>query len=149
MRLNRRHFLVAVSAVGLVGCMETEAPVLSVRAQSSGLMNPGLDGADRPVTISLLQMTSDSAFNSADYFALQNPSAALGGELVKSDTIVLAPGGTASLAVPILPTASIIGITAGFRDPAGRTVRTTVAVPASSSGLIITVGPSGIAAASA
>ena len=34
-------------------------------------MNPGPDGADRPVTVSLLRLRDAGAFNSADLFALQ------------------------------------------------------------------------------
>ena len=60
-------------------------------------MNPGPDGADRPVTLSLLRLKDAGAFMSADMFALQeDPAAALAADLIGMDQLPIAPGGTAS-----------------------------------------------------
>jgi type VI secretion system protein VasD len=107
-------------------------------------MNPGPDGADRPVTVTVMQLKSAGAFDSADFFALQNPSAALGGDLLRSDQIVVAPGGAASKVLTIEAGATVIGVIAGFRTPAGKQFRSKIAAPGSNSGLIISVGPSGL-----
>ncbi|MFD1343685.1 type VI secretion system lipoprotein TssJ [Litorisediminicola beolgyonensis] len=142
---RRTFFLMGSAGLLLAGCMgETPPTVLSVSAQGRAGMNPGPDGSDRPVTLTVLQISGTGAFDAADYFALQNPSAALGGELIKADQLVLAPGGTASRAIAVQPGTTAIGVTAGFRDPAGRTVRRRIAVPPPSTGLIISVGPDGI-----
>lgn len=149
--LKRRSFLITStlgSAALLAGCMgETAAPVLAVSAQGRAGMNPGPDGQDRPVTITVLQLASAAAFDSADYFALQNPSGALGGDLIRSDQLVLSPGGNASKAIAIQPGVGVIGIVGGFRTPAGRTVRSKIAAPAADSGLIINVGSGGLSLA--
>lgn len=144
MTVDRRLFLTGLAAtLGLSGCMDTPA-ALTVSAQGAAGMNPGADGVDRPVTITILQLRGAGAFDGADFFALQDPSSALGGDLVQADQIVLAPGTPVSKIIGIQPGATIVGITAGFRDPTGKQFRAKIAAPASAAGLIVSVGPSGI-----
>lgn len=152
MNIARRTLLLTSGAgagLWLSGCGTAKPTVLTVRAQAQNGMNPGPDGKDRPVTLNILQLAGTGAFNSADAIALQNPSAALGSDLIKSQSMVLAPGGTASAVITVQPGTSTIGVVGGFRNPSGRTVRTTVAVPSSSQGLIINVGPGGLSLAKA
>lgn len=148
---QRRSFLITSTlgtAALLAGCMEDAAPaVLSIRAQGQPGMNPGPSGGDRPVTITVVQLASSAAFDAADYFALQDPSSALGSDLIRSDQLVLAPGGSASKSITIQPGTTVIGIIGGFRTPAGRTVRSKIAVPGANSGLLINVGASGLSLA--
>ncbi len=143
MLIDRRLFL-AGSLVALAGCKEPEATVLSVKASGAAGMNRGPDGADRPVTLTILQLRSASAFDGSDYFALQDPSSALGGDLVKADQLVLAPGGAAASMITVEAGTTVIGVTAGFRDPAGKQFRGKVSAPAASAGLIISVGSGGV-----
>lgn len=146
--LNRRVLLAvgASAALLLAGCGgETPPTVLAVTATGSAGMNPGPDGADRPVTLQVLQLSGTGTFDSADYLALQDPAAALGSDLVKTDQLVLGPGATVSKAITVQAGTTAIGVTAGFRDPTGRTVRQRIPVPAESAPVTITVGSSGIA----
>ena len=71
----------------------------------------------------VLQLRGAGAFDGADFFALQSPATALGADLVKADTIALAPGGKATKTVTLDPTTALIAIVAGFRDPAGKQFR--------------------------
>ena len=145
MLINRRLVLCGAPALlGLSACLDSGPAALSVSAQGAAGMNPGPDGADRPVTVTVMQLKSAGAFDSADFFALQNPSAALGGDLLRSDQIVVAPGGAASKVLTIEAGATVIGVIAGFRTPAGKQFRSKTAAPGSNSGLIISVGPSGL-----
>ena len=108
-------------------------------------MNPGPDGADRPLTVTILQLRGSGAFDGADFFALQNPSAALGADLIKADTIALAPGGSASKTIVFDPGTSAIGVVAGFRDPAGKQFRAKSAVsPTDTVAFRIEVGATGL-----
>lgn len=147
MTIPRRTFLLTTGAAGLVlaACTgEDPPPVLSVSAQAKAGMNPGPDGSDRPVTVTILQMSGSGNFDAADVFALQDPQSAVGGELIKADQIVLAPGGSAGKLITIQPGTSVIGVTGGFRNPAGKTVRSKIGAPGANQGLIISVGPGGI-----
>lgn len=144
--IDRRGFLASGAAVLALASCGGEAPptVLSVTAQGSAGMNPGPDGADRPVTLNILQMSGSGAFNAADYFALQDPAKALGAELVRSDQMVLSPGTPASKAITVQAGVTSIGVIAGFRNPTGRSVRQLIPVPPSSTTMTISVGASGI-----
>ena len=66
-QIHRRGFLATGMAVLTLAACGGEPPptVLSVTAQGAAGMNPGPDGADRPVTLSILQMSGSSAFNAA------------------------------------------------------------------------------------
>lgn len=151
MLIARRSFLLTATAgLVLVGCTPEKGPtILSVRAQGGAGMNPGSGGGDRPVTLSILQLSGSGAFDAADYFALQDPASALGADLIKADQLVLAPGGSASTAITIQPTTSVIGVVGGFINPTGRTVRSKIAAPGASQGLIISVGSNGLSLATA
>lgn len=147
-QIHRRGLLVAGMAALTLAACGGEAPpvVLSVAASGSAGMNAGPDGADRPVTLSILQMSGSGAFNAADYFALQDPAAALGAELVQADQMILSPGGSVSKAITLKPGVTAIGVVAGFRSPTGRNVRQLIPAPAASTTLTITVGSGGISA---
>ena len=119
----RRAFLIGGSAVFLVACAPAGPGSVTIVAQGTAGMNPGPDGADRPLTLQILQLRGAGAFDGADFFGLQNASATLGGDLVKADTITLTPGGKATKTVTLEATTALIAIVAGFRDPAGKQFR--------------------------
>ena len=119
----RRAFLIGSSAVLLVACAPSGPGSVTLVAQGAAGMNPGPDGADRPMTLQVLQLRGAGAFDGADFFALQSPAKALGGDLVKADTIALAPGGKATKTVTLDPSTALIAIVAGFRDPGGKQFR--------------------------
>lgn len=146
MSIDRRTIILGGGAlVGLSGCMGgSKAVALTVSAQGAAGMNPGPDGSDRPLTLTVVQLKSAGAFDGADFFALQDPSAALGGDLLRSDQIVVAPGNASSKTLGIETGATVIGIVAGFRTPAGKKYRAKIAAPTSNAGLIVSVGGSGI-----
>lgn len=119
----RRAFLIGGSALLLVACAPAGPGSVTIVAQGAAGMNPGPDGADRPLTLQVLQLRGAGAFDGADFFALQSPATALGADLVKADTIALVPGGKATKTVTLEPTTALIAIVAGFRDPAGKQFR--------------------------
>lgn len=121
--VSRRTVLIGGSALLLVACAPAGPGAVTLVAQGTAGMNPGPDGADRPLTLQVLQLRGSGAFDGADFFGLQNASATLGGDLVKADTITLAPGGKATKTVALEATTAMIAVVAGFRDPAGKQFR--------------------------
>lgn len=119
----RRAFLIGGSAVLLVACAPAGPGSVTLVAQGAAGMNPGPDGADRPLTLQVLQLRGAGAFDGADFFALQSPATALAADLVKADTIALAPGGKVTKTLTLDPTTALIAVVAGFRDPAGKQFR--------------------------
>ncbi len=149
MPLERRTVLFGgASLAALAGCMGA-APSLTVSAQGVPGMNPGPDGADRPLTLTVVQMRGTGAFDAADFFTLQDPASALGADFVKADQIVLTAGAPTSRTIAIQEGVSAVGILAGFRDPGGKIYRTVTPAPAGAAGVVVNVTPGGIALVSA
>jgi type VI secretion system protein VasD len=141
----RRAFLIGGSALLLVACAPAGPGAVTIVAQGTAGMNPGPDGADRPLMLQVLQLRGSGAFDGADFFGLQTASATLGGDLVKADTIALAPGGKATKTIALEATTAIIAVVAGFRDPAGKQFRAKSSVsPTDSVTFALDVTASGI-----
>jgi type VI secretion system protein VasD len=141
--------MVGAAALAVLSACGPEAATLTVSAQGIAGMNPGPDGADRPLVLQVVQMSGAGAFDAADFFALQNPQAALGGDFISVQQIVLQPGAPQTVTIPISAGASVVGIVAGFRDPAGKTFRVKTAAPAGPAGVIVAVQPGGVSLQSA
>lgn len=145
--IERRAFLVG-TAVLLAGCgSKPPAPTTAALTFTGGAgMNRGPDGADRPVTVSVLRLKDLGAFNSADVFALQgDPAAALGGSLVGMSQVAVPPGGTAATSVAFEPEALFLGLVASLRDPSGKAWRVSAPVtPHKAATGKVTLGPGGL-----
>lgn len=132
--IDRRGFLAGAAALGaLAGCGGPEASgpgVVTIVATASPGMNAATDGSDRPLTLHVVQLRAAGAFDTADFFALQDPATALGGDLVKADQLVVAPGGTVTRAIALDGATTMIGVIAGFRDPGGRMFRASTSIAA-------------------
>ncbi|TIX38219.1 MAG: type VI secretion system lipoprotein TssJ, partial [Mesorhizobium sp.] len=98
--IDRREFIVALGATGLLAACQSGPPkpsAVTVNLTGAAGMNPGPGGGDRPVTVLVMRLRSTGKFNSADYFALQGDAgSALAGDLIGSDQISVGPGKTAS-----------------------------------------------------
>lgn len=149
--LTRRATLAGIGAIGLLAACGPKGPgsvTLAISGQAGA--NPGPDGADRPVTLQILQLRGTAAFDAANPLALQYPAAALGPDLVKAEAVTLAPGGSAAKTLVLDPTTAAIAVVAGFRSPSGKAVRAKAAVnPTAKAAFNITVGPGGVTMAPA
>ena len=141
-QVRRILLLGGMAAAVLSGC--GAPPALQVNAQGTELMNPGPDGSGRPLTLSVVQMRGTAAFDAADFFALQDPQAALAADLVKTEQIALAPGGTASRLIAIEEGVTTVGFVAGFRDPAGKVFRVKIPAPTGPETVRVEVSERGI-----
>ena len=148
--MDRRAFLAIAAATGLLAACGGKKPpgpaMVTLNVTGAPGMNPGPDGADRPVTLSLLRLKDAGAFNSADMFALlENPATVLAADLIGMDQLPIAPGGKASKTITFEPTATALGLLASLRDPAGKVWRTAVpVVPGMVATGNVTLGPKGI-----
>lgn len=128
---DRRKFLIGLAGLGvLVSCTPSGPGSVTVVAQGVAGMNPGPDGSDRPLTLQIVQLRGAGAFDNADFFSLQTPATALGGDFIKGDQIALAPGGKATKTIGLDAGVAVIGVIAGFRDPGGKVFRAKSAVSA-------------------
>lgn len=144
-----RRMLIGTGACALVlgGCAggPSGPAQLTISAQGGIGMNPGPDGSDRPVTVTILQLRSADAFNAADVFALQDPATALAADLVAMDQLAVSAGTSAAKTITGADGATVLGLVAGFRDPAGKTIRSVVPiVPGDSKTVAISLTSSGL-----
>lgn len=149
--IDRREFVVALGATGLLAACQSGPPkpsVITVNVTGGAGMNPGPGGGDRPVTVLVMRLKSAGIFNSADYFALQGDAGtALAGDLIGSDQIAVGPGKSASKTITVEPDATALGFVALIREPGGRNWRTTKSVsPGSKFTINVTLGSGGISA---
>ena len=149
--IDRREFMVALGATGLLAACQSGPPkpsTVSVNVSGGPGMNPGPGGGDRPVTVLVMRLRSTGKFNSADYFALQGDAgSALGADLIGSDTISVGPGKVATKTITVEPDATALGFVALIREPGGRNWRTTKSVsPGSTFTVNAKLGNGGISA---
>lgn len=145
MILTRRLMMTGtLSGLVLAGCARGGGATLTVEAQGVEGMNPGPDGNDRPLILQIVQMSGAGAFDSADFFALQNPQSALGSEFISVQQLLVSPDAPQSVTVPISPAATAVGIVAGFRDPAGKNFRTKTAAPSRRGKISVAVDANGL-----
>ena len=144
--IRRREFFAGLGAMALLAsCGQPGPGSVTLKVQGAAGMNPGPDGTDRPLTLQVVQLRGSGAFDSADAFALSNPAAALGADLIKTDVIALAPGGTAQMTIALDPGTAILGIIAGFRDPAGKVFRVKASIaPTDTLTFQVNVGAGGV-----
>ncbi len=146
--IDRRMFIAGLAGTGAAVALSACTPAagsVTIAAQGAAGMNAGADGADRPVTLQVIQMKGTGAFDGADFFALQNPQGALGGDFVKADMIVVAPGGKATKTIALDPSTVAIGVVAGFLQPGGKTFRAKSAVsPKGNSAFSVALGSGGM-----
>jgi type VI secretion system protein VasD len=148
--MDRRSFM-ATGLAGLVAACGGKPPpppgpaVITVAVTGQAGMNPGPDGTDRPVTLSLLRLKDAGAFTTADFFALQDPAGVLGADLLGMDQLPVAPGGSASKTLTFEPEATQLGLLALLRDPAGKVWRSVTPVALGMKATAeVTLGPKGI-----
>ncbi|QRZ14435.1 type VI secretion system lipoprotein TssJ (plasmid) [Paracoccus methylovorus] len=150
--ITRRATLAGLGTLALTAaCGGPQGPgVVNLAMSASAGVNPGPDGSDRPLTLQILQLRGTAGFDAADTLALQDPAAALGADLVKAETVTLAPGGTAQKALVLDPSTTAVAVVAGYRSPAGKTTRAKAAVsPTATTSFTVTAGPGGIVLAPA
>ena len=130
--IARREFLVAVAGLTVVGACGPAGPgSVTIVAQGTAGMNPGAGGADLPLTVQIVQMRGSGAFDNADFFALQDPASALGGDFVSAQALAIAPGGKATATIAVDAATSLIGVVAGFHNPNNKVFRAKSAPPKS------------------
>ncbi|REF69765.1 MULTISPECIES: type VI secretion system lipoprotein TssJ [Paracoccus] len=149
---TRRATLAGLGTLALTAaCGGPQGPgSVNLAMSAAAGVNPGPDGSDRPLTLHILQLRGTAGFDAADTLALQDPAAALGADLVKAETVTLAPGGSAEKALVLDPSTTAVAVVAGYRDPAGKNTRAKAAVsPTGTASFTVTAGPGGVVMAPA
>lgn len=135
--INKRVFqtltisLLAVAVASLLsacaGAPKREDLGLQISATAD--VNPDMQGRPSPIILHVMELNSTEQFNRLDYMALTQPSgAAMGGELLAKNQVVLQPGESKTLPLELNPMTSAIGLVAGYRDIDNAVWRKTVPI---------------------
>lgn len=125
----------ATAGCGVFGKPKPEPPPppptrYSANISASPDMNLDLDGRPSPVVVKVFELKKATAFQSADFVPLfEKPQDALGGDLVESDELLLAPGETRMLEKAAEANVAFVGLVAAFQHIDGAEWRVVLPLP--------------------
>ncbi len=92
-------------------------------------INPDINGDPSPIAVTIFELSDPISFEGASFVSLYtNPQAALGSTLLAQKSVVLAPGETRSVSLPIEQNAAYLGYIAAYRNYNSNTWQTIVPV---------------------
>lgn len=108
--------ILPVSILGLslllTGCAGFDSEI-----KASADVNPDINGDPSPIAVTVFELSDPVSFKGAGFVNLYtNPQAVLGSTLLAQKSLVLAPGETRSVRLPVLKNANYIGYIAAYRN---------------------------------
>lgn len=111
------------AGIWLTACTSTPAPAvkeqtnLRLQVVASEDVNPNEWGTAAPILVRIYELKSATAFESADFFTLQNDDKkAIGDDALVVDEFILRPGDEQEITRKSNPATTAIGVLAGYRD---------------------------------
>jgi type VI secretion system protein VasD len=90
---------------------------LELVATASPLINPDLDGRPSPMVLRVYLLTSQEKFKQADFGQLfEAPEKALDATLLKTQDVILTPGGVKEATIKLPPDTLAVGLVGAFRQ---------------------------------
>ncbi|MGO1768068.1 type VI secretion system-associated lipoprotein [Advenella sp. S44] len=109
-----------IGAAALAGCASTESKMAVpyiVELKADSQVNPNASGKPSPIKITIYELKSTNAFDTANYFALmKDPRAVLGDQMLEVNSSIIKPGSTEEIKASGNTQAKAIGIVASYRD---------------------------------
>ncbi|WP_341706239.1 type VI secretion system lipoprotein TssJ [Halopseudomonas sp.] len=100
---------------------------LDLSLSASAQLNPDLQGRPSPLVLQLIELSHATAFEQADYFALQQrPVQLLAPDLLATEELDLRPGEQLALKLALQPQTRYLGVVASYRDLAHTQWRVTI-----------------------
>lgn len=133
------HVIALAFACALTACASRDPntakePVkLELSVVASSGVNPDDQKRAAPIVIRVYELKTDAAFNSADFFSLQDKDrAVLADDLVTRAQFQLRPGESRFIRTQTDPATTVIGILAAYRDLPNSVWRAAYPLPAAS-----------------
>ncbi len=124
---------ILVFTILTAGCINKN-PTVTTHLQAANYMNPDIYHHSAPVVVTIYQLKSPTAFQQANFFALNNNAVGvLGGDLLDKQEVELRPKQAQTIKIMLLPATNYIGVVAAFRDPDRSQWRQVVKVQANKS----------------
>jgi type VI secretion system protein VasD len=90
---------------------------LDLTVSGASNVNPDYQGRAAPIVVRIYELKTDSAFNAADFFSLQQKDkTVLADDLVKRDEFQLRPGEHRTIHRTADPATTTLGVLAAYRD---------------------------------
>lgn len=90
---------------------------LNTTMTASADVNPDINGNPSAIAMSIFELSSPDAFKKASFASLYiNPQKALGATLLTEQNLMLAPGETTSIQMPVLANVHYLGYVAAYRN---------------------------------
>lgn len=110
---------IACVAIALAGCASKPSKPVATKAvlSASEDVNPDASGRASPIVVRIYQLSGDTEFNNADFFALyEKDKEILGTSLIAREEKTLFPGQQLESDIPLSPDARFVGAVAAYRD---------------------------------
>lgn len=117
-----RALLIFTLSLALTACsfgfgLGQSDTLLHLSLVASEDQNPDVNQRPSPMIIKLVEMTSASAFNNGDFFALYDDTAdTLGPDFIASETLAVRPGETVDLYLTVKPGSKYVGVIGAYRQ---------------------------------
>lgn len=96
----------------LTGCASFDS-----KMTASSDVNPDINGDPSPIAVTLFELSDPVSFNSANFVSLYtNAKAVLGSTLLAQKNVMIVPGQTQSVSLPINQNATYLGYIAAYRN---------------------------------
>lgn len=126
----------ALSACGVVNTLNrpaetpTAVPTAIIEIVAERSLNPDIDGVPKPVLLRIYELRAPAAFERSSFFDLQEKDESqLGGDFVRREELVIAPGERRIIERKGNPDVRAFGFFAGYRDLERSTWRAAVGAP--------------------
>ena len=119
----------------LAGCSSnsqnnrSEPVNLQVILKSDVQLNKNWNGISNPVQLTLYQLNQEDAFNSADYFALQQSDSSFASEIKKLGSYIVVPDHERTIYLPLETNVKKIGVVTAYQAINRAHWRTIINVP--------------------
>jgi len=102
----------------LLEACSIHSPHAKTTIEAVEFLNPNIYHQASPVVVTIYQLKSQTAFEQANFFALNNNAQALlGSDLLDKRDIEIRPDQKQDLRIELSPSTSYIGVIAAFRSP--------------------------------
>lgn len=132
-----------LSTLMLTGCASFDS-----KMTATSDVNPDINGDPSPIAVTVFELSDPVSFEGASFVSLYtHPQAVLGSTLLAQKSVMVVPGQTTSVSLPIIQNASYLGYIAAYRNFSSVTWR--AIVPVSTQGILgqtinLTVNNNGI-----
>ncbi|GGF20350.1 type VI secretion system-associated lipoprotein [Aliidongia dinghuensis] len=103
--------------LSLGACASKPPTTLSINVAAADTVNPDIYGRPSPVVTRIYELSGTDRFSKGDIFQLlDHDKDVLGGDMLDRSELILQPGESRTIKMPVKDGAKYLGVVAGYRD---------------------------------